>query len=129
MAKQSTFYQEDSYNDKLITDTYSDNTLLEIARTAVFTLDSTFRIKTISASIADLIGYHAKDLIGKSYIDLVAVGFQDAFHRVLITEEKALLDYPIQMKNGDWCWVRHAGQQLRNENTMIYRCLIQDVSH
>jgi PAS domain S-box-containing protein len=128
MAKQASL-PEDSYNDKLITDTMTDNTLLEIARTAVFTLDSTFRIKTISASITDLIGYHAKDLIGKSYIDLVAVGFQDAFHRVLVTEEKALLDYPLQMKNGDWCWVRHAGQQVRSDNAINYRCLIQDVSH
>lgn len=120
---------EDTYNDKLIIDTKTDNTLLEIARTAVFTLDSTFRIKTISASITNLIGYHAKDLIGKSYIDLVAFGFQDAFNRVLITEEKALLDYPLQMKNGDWCWVRHAGQQIRSNNAVNYRCLIQDVSH
>jgi PAS domain S-box-containing protein len=128
MTNQASLPENIVSNDLAI-DTPTDAALLEIARTAVFTLDSTFRIKVVSSSIVSLLGYQAADLIGKSYIDLVAIGFQEAFNRVLITEEKALLDYPLTMKNGDWCWVRHAGQQIRSKGAVFYRCLVQDVSH
>ena len=103
--------------------------MLDIAHAAIITLDADYRVQEASPSIERLTGYKAADLRGKSYLDLVLQGYQEAFHTMLGKNETPHLDYPILHKNGEWLWVRHSGQRLGEGKEVLHRCMIQDVSH
>lgn len=100
--------------------------MLETARAAIITLDSDFHFQDTSPSIEKLTGYSAKDLRGKSYLDLIVHGYQEAFHTMLSKSESPTLDYPLLHKNGEWIWVRHSSQRIADG---FHRCMIQDVSN
>jgi PAS domain S-box-containing protein len=103
--------------------------MLALSRAAMIQLDSDYRFLEASPSIVLLTGYKAEDLLGKSYLDLVVQGFQEAFHNMLGKSEAPHLDYPLLHKNGEWLWVRHSSQRIGQGTNISHRCMLQDVSH
>src|SRR5688572_22156062 len=103
--------------------------MLATARAAIIRLDADYRFQEASPSIEGLTGYSAESLRGKSYLDLVVHGYQEAFHTMLSKNEAPYLDYPLLHKNGEWLWVRHSSQRMGEGASLYHRCMIQDVSH
>jgi PAS domain S-box-containing protein len=103
--------------------------MLALSRAAMIQLDSDYRFLEASPSIVLLTGYKTEDLLGKSYLDLIVQGYQEAFHTMLGKSEAPHLDYPLLHKNGEWLWVRHSSQRIGQGTNISHRCMLQDVSH
>ena len=118
----------DVYNNNNV-DIALYNKMLKRSQSAIITLDEELRFLNVTESIVDFLGYDAQTLIGKSYIDLVALGYQDTFHKLIKDSTITQFDYPLVDKDGTWCWVRHSGEINYETDEARYDFIVQNVSH
>lgn len=117
---------DDVYND---VDMALYNKMLNLSQSAIITLDNELRFLKVTESISGLVGYDADTLIGKSYIDLIAPGYQETFHKLIKDSAITQFDYPLVNKEEVWCWVRHSGEINYDTDPVCYDFVIQNVSH
>lgn len=103
--------------------------MLTISQSAMVSLNAEHLIISISESIVGLLGYQASALIGKLYIDFVALGYQDTFLKLIADPDPIQFDYPVIMKDDTWCWVRHSGEVSHNSDVTRYDFMLQNISN
>lgn len=118
---------QDDANHNVQQDAYEK--MLMLSQSAMLTLDTEFRFQQVTASIKSIIGYEAEQLIGKSYVDLIAIGYQEPFLTIIKNNETVQFDYPLINHQGDWCWVRHSGNYSKQGDVLQYNCFLQNVSN
>lgn len=107
-------------------------TILEAARSAIFTLDKDCRIQHITPSIKTLTGHSVQDVLGKPYLEMVADEWRATAQNLCAlsdAHDTRVDELPLRTVSGELCWVRHTSVRLPDENSVIrYQCMIQDIT-
>ncbi len=93
--------------------------------------DDGFRLEFVSDSFVETIGYAREEVLGKSYIELVAPEDREYFmshESALVDDGKVELAYRVVRKDGEIRWIKDSTVRISHGNKDAYQCILADIT-
>ncbi len=94
-------------------------------------VDNGFRLEFVSESFMEVVGYSREELIGKSFMELIAPEDRAMFmsHEPELAERgKVNLAYRIRRKDGSYRWIQDSTTKVEFNGRPTYQCTLGDIT-
>ncbi len=95
------------------------------------TTNNGFKLEFVSESFIDTVGYSKEELVGQSFIDLVAPEDRTFFmshEPILVNDGYISLVYRLKRKDGSYRWIKDYTIRTVHKNRDSYQCILADIT-